>query len=204
MIAIVDYKAGNLRSVQRALGYLGYESVVTSEADEILEAERVIFPGVGAAERAMQSISSHGLDRVIRRIVDAGTPFLGICMGCQIILDRSEEGDTACMGIIPGVVRRFPAMGLKIPHMGWNTLSVRYDHPVLEGIDPGAGFYFVHSFYPDPDSQCNVVAVSSYGLDFAAVIAKNNVVATQFHPEKSGRVGLKLLNNFCSWKGSGY
>lgn len=201
MIAIIDYRAGNLRSVERALEHLSLACRITHDKGEILKADRVIFPGVGAAGKAMENIKSLGLDEVIHEVIGKGTPFLGICLGTQIILDESEEDSAKCLGIIPGVVRKFPDIGEKIPHMGWNTIRKRVDHPILAGIDADAQFYFVHSYYPGPLKQDDIVAHTAYGIDFASVIAKANVVATQFHPEKSGRFGLKMLSNFAGWNG---
>lgn len=204
MIAIIDYQAGNLKSVERALNHLGLACRITGVASEILAAERVIFPGVGAAGRAMETIRSHGLDAAIHAVIGRGTPFMGICLGTQIILDTSEEdGGTACLGVIPGTVRRFPEMGLKIPHMGWNSLSPRFDHPLLAGIDPLAQFYFVHSYYPEPRDADAITATTTYGIPFASVLAHGNVFATQFHPEKSGEQGLRILENFSRWDGKG-
>ena len=202
MIAIIDYKAGNLTSVERAMVHLGEPCRITDKPREILSAERVILPGVGAAGAAMNVIQSTGLDTVIHEIVDRGIPFLGICLGAQIILEKSEEGGAACLDLIEGCAKKFPDMGLKIPHMGWNTISVVHPHPVLAGIDKRAQFYFVHSYYPQPDRQEDMVAVTDYGFAFASVIGKGNVIAMQFHPEKSGRHGLAILKNFCEWNGT--
>lgn len=199
MIAIIDYQAGNLRSVERALLYLGLRCAITRSVQDIRRAERVVFPGVGAAGKAMETIRSFGLDEVIREVVAGGTPFLGICLGTQIILDRSEEDHARCLGIIPGTVRRFPDTGIKIPHMGWNTIRKKADHPLFEGIDDHAQFYFVHSFYPDPSRDSDGIACTSYGIEFVSVIARDNIVATQFHPEKSGKPGLRMLENFSRW-----
>lgn len=202
MIAIIDYQAGNLRSVERALTYLGLACRITNDASEIEAAERVIFPGVGAAGRAMATIRERALDKAIHEVIERGTPFMGICLGTQIILEKSEEdGGTTCLGVIPGTVRRFPEMGLKIPHMGWNSLSPKVDHPLLFGIDRQTQFYFVHSYYPAPESAENIVATTAYGIEFASVLASGNVFATQFHPEKSGAPGLKILENFSRWDG---
>ncbi|HPA85941.1 MAG TPA: imidazole glycerol phosphate synthase subunit HisH, partial [Deltaproteobacteria bacterium] len=142
-----------------------------------------------------------GLDDIICEVARRGTPFLGICLGTQIILDESEEDGARCLGIIEGVVRRFPDMNEKIPHMGWNTLEKKIDHPLLEGIEPDAQFYFVHSYYPVPAHSEYAAAYTSYGIRFASMIARGNVAAVQFHPEKSGRPGLKLLENFSRWDG---
>lgn len=202
MIAIIDYRAGNLRSVERACRHLNLDCRITSSPQEIRDAERVIFPGVGAAGNAMETIISLRLDDVIREVADRGTPFLGICLGTQIILDQSREDDARCLGIIPGMVERFPAtMGVKIPHMGWNTIEKRIDHPLLAGLDPRSQFYFVHSYYPKPLREDDAVAYTFYGIRFASMIARDNVAAVQFHPEKSGRPGLDLIKNFSRWDG---
>ncbi len=207
MIAIIDYDAGNLTSVQRAVSHLGIECLITKEAAEINAAERIIFPGVGAAGAAMQSLQHNGLDRVIKDAFAAGKPILGICIGSQIILAHSEENDTSCLGIIDGTVRSFSpdhqsedGQKLKIPQMGWNGLNIKHPHPLLSGINAADEFYFVHSYYPVPlDSGC-VIAETEYGLSFASIIALNNLFATQFHLEKSGPPGLKILDNFCKWQ----
>lgn len=202
MIAIIDYRAGNLRSVERACRHLNLVCRITSSPQEIRDADRVIFPGVGAAGKAMETIISLGLDAVIREVADRGTPFLGICLGTQIILDESREDSARCLGIIPGTVERFPGtMGEKIPHMGWNTLEKRIEHPLLAGIDPKAQFYFVHSYYPQPLHEDDAAAHTFYGIRFVSMIARGNVAAVQFHPEKSGRPGLALLENFSRWDG---
>jgi len=201
MIAIIDYQAGNQTSVYRALVHLGIPCIITAESEEILTAERVIFPGVGAAGKAMDVIFSRGLGPVIREVVRQGTPFLGICLGSQIILDRSEENNTACLGLISGSARKFPDHVKVIPHMGWNTITVKRPHPILAHLDPRSQFYFVHSFYPEPTHVDALIAVTDYGIEFASVIGKANVVATQFHPEKSGPPGLQLLKNFSEWTG---
>lgn len=202
MIAIIDYRAGNLRSVERACRHLNLDCRITSSPQEIRDAERVIFPGVGAAGKAMETIISLRLDDVIREVADRGTPFLGICLGTQIILDQSREDDARCLGIILGMVERFPAtMGVKIPHMGWNTIEKRIDHPLLAGLDPRSQFYFVHSYYPKPLREDDAVAYTFYGIRFASMIARDNVAAVQFHPEKSGRPGLDLIKNFSRWDG---
>jgi glutamine amidotransferase len=202
MIAIIDYRAGNLKSVERAIRHLDAECIVSNHPHAILNSERVIFPGVGAAGRAMETVIASGLDRVIHEVVSHGTPFLGICLGTQIILDESDEdGGTKCLGIIPGRVRRFPESGLKIPHMGWNNIRTVKEHPLLRGVDRNAQFYFVHSYYPEPADSDNAVAVTEYGIEFTSIMARGNVFATQFHPEKSGPAGLKILENFISWNG---
>lgn len=206
MISIIDYDAGNLTSVARAVTYLGFSCKVTNDTAEIERAERVIFPGVGAAGSAMQSLKRLGLDRTIVSQFRRGKPILGICLGTQIVMTRSEENQVDCLGLIDGSVQAFPPKiqsesgeRLKIPHMGWNRIHIQNCHPVLEGIDAAAEFYFVHSYYPDPVAGADIIATTRYGISFASVIGLNNLVATQFHPEKSGRPGLTLLKNFCRW-----
>lgn len=207
VIAIVDYEAGNLTSVAAAVESLGFEAVVTGSPGGIAAAERVIFPGVGAAGSAMRALKRRGLEAPLREAVRAGKPFLGICLGFQILFEFSDEdGGTDLLGIFPGRVVRFPqglrdAMGggpLKIPHMGWNEVRFRGRHPVWDGIPAGSEFYFVHSYYPQA-AEADVCAETEYGLRFASGVARGRVVAFQFHPEKSGRPGLRLLRNFLTW-----
>jgi len=193
---IVDYGAGNLRSVARAVARAGYEPLITSEPAAVERAEVVILPGVGAAADTMSNLTRCGLVEPIRQYIAGGRPFLGVCMGMQALFSVSEEGgEHHCLGILPGRVRRLPD-GLKVPHMGWNSVRQRLPHPVFEGIPDGAFFYFVHSYYPDPEDRSVVAGETSYGLTFAAVVATANIVATQFHPEKSGEAGLRLYDNF--------
>ncbi|MBW1793760.1 MAG: imidazole glycerol phosphate synthase subunit HisH [Deltaproteobacteria bacterium] len=208
MIAIIDYKAGNLMSVKRAVEKLGFACLVTQRQEEILNSERVIFPGVGAAGKAMADLRHLGLDKVLKQYFEAGKPILGICLGAQIILDNSEENDARCLGLIPGSVKQFPLPlfsegneRLKIPHMGWNGVNLRKRHPVLEGIMPTDEFYFVHAYYPLPASDEYVVGTTGYGIEFPSVIGYKNLIAMQFHPEKSGTAGLRILENFCTWDG---
>jgi glutamine amidotransferase len=207
MIGIVDYRAGNLTSVARALEALGEKCVVTADAGVLDGASRIIFPGVGAAAAAMANLRETGLDERLRRWVAEGKPVLGICLGTQVIFAHSEEGDVPCLGIVPGIVRRFPAdlaaggQRLKIPHMGWNGVTFRAGHPVFAGIPETAAFYFVHSYYPAPADPAWAAGETDYGIRFCSAVAKGNLVAVQFHPEKSGRPGLTLLANFCRWGG---
>lgn len=206
MIAIVDYKAGNLTSVKRALDHLGLKSCITPDPQMVAQAERIIFPGVGHAGTAMAVLKERGLDEALRTAFRAGTPILGTCVGAQIILSHSEEGDTPCLGLLAGDCARFrpddPA--LKVPHMGWNEVSRRpgKDHPVLRGVPDGAEFYFVHSYYLRPADADAVVATAEHGVRFPAIIGQRNLVATQFHSEKSGLVGLEILKNFAVWDGA--
>ncbi len=205
MIAIVDYRAGNLTSVRWALEELGHDVRVTSDPAEVAAAERIIFPGVGAAGAAMRHLHESGLDEVIRRAAASGTPFLGICLGMQILFEFSEEdGGVETLGVLPGVVRRFrPADPReKVPHMGWNRVRWTRPHPVLEGLPRESYFYFVHSYYVCPARPEDVLGVSDYaGVSFCAAVASANVLATQFHIEKSGPRGLALLDRFARWDG---
>lgn len=205
MIAIVDYQAGNLTSVKLAFEHLGVAAKITSRPEEILAAARVVFPGVGSAGAAMQNLCNLKLNNTLKQVVERGTPFLGICLGTQIIFDSSEEdGGTACLGLIAGTVKRFrPAKRTdKVPQIGWNAVNFRRPHPVLEGIESGSEFYFVHSYYAAPKIAREIIGETDYaGIIFAALVGKGNLIATQFHPEKSGRLGLKLLENFARWTG---
>lgn len=200
---IVDYDAGNLRSVQRACREVGLDAVISSDPQVVARAERVIFPGVGQAGSAMVTLRRTGLDVALRHAIDAGTPMLGICLGLQISLERSEEGDTACLGLMPGRVRRFALDDprLKVPHMGWNEVRVVQPHPVLDGIEAGDEFYFVHAYYPDPATTTAVLAVADYEREFCCALGLGNYVGVQFHTEKSGRVGLDLIARFAAWDG---
>ncbi len=201
---IVDYDAGNLRSVHRACHEVGLDAEIVADPAQVVSAERVIFPGVGAAGSAMKSLKARGMDQALHEALDKGTPTLGICLGLQISLDYSEENDTTTLGLIGGNVRRFalddPA--LKVPHMGWNEVVLKKPHPVLEGLEPGDEFYFVHAYYPEPAEADCVYAESEYEHPFACAIGRGNYFATQFHPEKSGRVGLRLISRFAQWDGT--
>ncbi len=202
MILIVDYKAGNLTSVKRALDHLGIPSRITSDPTELLCAERIIFPGVGHAARAMQVLGERGLDSALKQAFARGTPILGICLGAQIVLTHSEEGNTPCLNLIPGECHQFRLQDarLKVPHMGWNAVRPIRDHFILKDLRPGDEFYFVHSFYPQPADEQHILAVSEYETVFPAAIGYRNLFAVQFHPEKSGRLGLNLLQNFSRWE----
>jgi glutamine amidotransferase len=205
MIAIVDYKAGNLTSVKLAFEALGIEAVVTNRVADILAAERVVFPGVGAAGASMHHLMELNLVEALKTVVARGTPFLGICVGMQILFDRSEEdGGTATLGFIPGDVRLFrpsdPAD--KVPQIGWNTVQFNRRHPVFAGVEDETEFYFVHSYYPMPARPEDRIGVTSFaGVTFTSVVGRANLVATQFHIEKSGRVGLRVFENFSRWDG---
>ena len=202
-VTVVDYGAGNLRSVRNALAHLGVPHEVSSDPDAVRRADTVVFPGVGEASSAMRVLGRTGLGEAVRETHRAGRRLIGICLGCQVILDRSEEGGTECLGLVPGVVRRFvPGPGLKVPHMGWNTVRFA-DHPVVRGVPAGTSFYFVHSFYPVPADPAVVVGTTEHGIAFASCIAAGNLVAFQFHLEKSGPAGLALLGSCLAWNGQG-
>jgi glutamine amidotransferase len=202
MITIVDYKAGNLTSVKRALDHLGIENQLSQDPGVVREAERLIFPGVGAAGAAMAVLKERELDSALKEAFQKGTPILGICIGCQIILTHSEENDTPCLDLISGETVRFQLSdpALKIPHMGWNAVTVTQPHPILGHLRPGDEFYFVHSYYPQPDNSVQIYSVSDYGGEFPVAIGTDNLFAVQFHAEKSGPLGLKLLKNFSEWR----
>lgn len=196
MIAVIDYGAGNLRSVANALIKLGCQPKVTNEPSDVLNATAVIFPGVGAAADTMHHLREYGLDDAIQQVIHRGQPFFAICLGMQVLLSVSEEdGLNKCLGVIPGTVRRLPP-GLKVPHMGWNQVKQVIEHPIFDGIPDEANFYFVHSYYADPDDTVVVAGTTEYGVSLCSVIARDNVIATQFHPEKSGESGLKMYDNF--------
>ena len=201
MITIIDYNAGNLTSVRRALEHLGLPCQVSADPEQVRRAERVIFPGVGHAASAMQVLRHRGLDEALRAAYARGTPILGICLGSQIVLSHSDEGDTACLGLIDGNCPRFSLTdpALKIPHMGWNTVQLIQPHAILKDVRPGDEFYFVHSYYPQPADSLQVFASAEYEIYFPAAIGFRNLFAVQFHPEKSGAAGLKLLSNFAEW-----
>ena len=201
MIAIIDYGAGNLASVKKAFDHIGAESVITSDRNAVLNAEGVILPGVGAIGSAMDALKSKGLDQVVGEVCAKGTPFMGICLGMQMLLDESEEsfgdgGNVKGLGIIPGVVRRFPSdlieKGMKIPQIGWNQLE-KVKGSLLTEED---FVYFVHSYYCDPSNEEDVAALTDYGIKYCSAIERGNIYACQFHPEKSGEAGLNILRKF--------
>jgi len=199
VIAVIDYGRGNLGSVENALGRLGTRAVVTQDPRVIGDARALILPGDGAFHDAMSSLQSLGLLDPIKAALDEGRPFLGICLGYQLLFTESEEfGQGKGLDVIPGTVRRFPG-GLKVPHMGWNTVEHRGDLRIFEGIPSGAHFYFVHSYYPSAADPSLPVATCTYGLTFPAAMGRGALFATQFHPEKSQRWGLKLLENFAAF-----
>ena len=196
MIAVVDYGAGNIASVVNALERIGAPVQVTHDPRVIRETDGVIVPGVGAAADTMYHLDSLGLIPVIREVIDAGIPYLGICMGMQVLLTVSlEGGEHRCMDLIPGTVRKLPA-GQPVPHIGWNAVRQVADSPLFDDIPDGTEFYFVHSYYVDPEDPAWTGARTDYGVDFTSAVIRGNIMGTQFHPEKSGKMGLRMLANF--------
>ncbi len=198
MIAIVDYDAGNIKSVEKALKFLGQDALVTGDGEKILNADKVILPGVGAFGDAMGRLRSTGLDGILHKVAEKGTPFLGICLGLQLLFERSDEAPgVEGLGILRGEILRIPDReGLKIPHMGWNSLHLENNGKLFRGIEENAYVYFVHSYYLKAEDEAIVKASTEYGVHIHASVEKDNVFACQFHPEKSSDVGLKILKNF--------
>ncbi|MBN1696285.1 MAG: imidazole glycerol phosphate synthase subunit HisH [Spirochaetales bacterium] len=200
-VGIVDYRAGNLRSVETAFRYIGSDFFISGQPEDFRSASHLVFPGVGDAGAAMRVLKETGLGQAIREFYTSGKPVLGICLGCQIVLSRSEEGNVECLDLIRGTVVRFPERpGFKVPHMGWNQVKDASGHPLFDGIPERSSFYFVHSYYPVPESTADCIGETEYGVTFASAICRDNCAAVQFHPEKSGERGLRLLGNFLKWK----
>lgn len=198
-VAVVDYDAGNTLSVTRALEKVGAQVNLTPDPERLAGADAVVLPGVGAFGDCVRKLEERGMDAACREVFEAGQPFLGVCVGLQVLFEGSEESPgVKGLGILPGTVRRFRVGDLKVPHMGWNALKVRRGHPVLDGVD-GEAFYFVHSYYPEPEAPKDLIGTSEYGGSFCAAAGRDNLVAVQFHPEKSSRAGLRLYENFLSW-----
>lgn len=200
---IIDYDAGNLRSVARACAEVGLDASISGNPTHVRSADRIIFPGVGAAGSAMRSLGRSGLDAALVAAYQSGVPILGICLGLQISLEHSEEGDTRTLGLVEGTARRFDFfdLDLKVPHMGWNEVRPVSPHPLLSSVEPGDEFYFVHSYFPEPAIRDQVFAEATYEHDFCCALGCDNYFGVQFHPEKSGRVGLRLLERFATWDG---
>jgi len=215
-VAVIDYGMGNLHSVAKALEHASeslqthVNVVVTHDHDTILQADHVLLPGVGAMRDCMGEINRLGVDKIVREVIAAGTPFLGICVGMQALLQSSDENNgTDCLGIFNGHVHGFASefkkqqiAGLKIPHMGWNQVEQKIDHPMWHKIPDNERFYFVHSYYTEPDDKDLIAATSQYGFEFCVSFANKNIFATQFHPEKSQHAGLQLYANFLNWDGT--
>ncbi len=199
MIAIIDYGAGNIRSIEKALEYVGASVQITDEPDTVNKAQAIVLPGVGSGGAAMSRMTERGLDDAIRKATKQGKPFLGICLGMQLLADHHAEGEVDGLSLFPGEVRRIP-YGPKIPHMGWNQVKPQHTAlAIFDNIPQNAYFYFAHSYYVEPQDSLGVAAVTDYGSPFCSVIVTERVWGTQFHPEKSGSVGLQLLNNFLKW-----
>lgn len=198
-VAMIDYDAGNTLSVRRALEKVGAVVDLTADPVRVSRADAVVLPGVGAFGDCMRELHRRGMDEACLEAYRSGTPFLGVCIALQVLFERSQESPgVEGLGILPGGVVRFETNGLKVPHMGWNELALARPHPVLDGLD-GEAFYFVHSYYPEPDEPTDVLGTSEYGVEFCAAAGRENLVAVQFHAEKSSRAGLKLYENFLSW-----
>jgi glutamine amidotransferase len=198
-VAIVDYDAGNTLSVMRALEKAGASAELAEDPDRISVADAVVLPGVGAFGDCMRKLRERGMDEACGKAFASGKPFLGVCVALQVVFDASEESPgVEGMGLMPGEVVRFGGDGLKVPHIGWNELSLVRDHPVLRGLD-GEAFYFVHSYYPVPGDAGDLIGETDYGRRFCSAAGRENLVAVQFHPEKSSRAGLKLYENFLAW-----
>jgi len=196
-VGIVDYKAGNLKSVETALRYLGANFFISDKPQDFSKASHLVFPGVGDARAAMSSLNETGLADAIKDFYYSGKPVLGICLGCQIIFSHSTERDTNCLNLINGEVVKFPLnQKIKIPHMGWNQVIHKDRHIIFSGIPEKSWFYFVHSYYPKPEKSEVIIGETEYNITFASAVSMENLVAMQFHPEKSGKMGLKLLSNF--------
>ena len=210
MICIVDYGMGNLRSVQKALERVGYGAQVTSDPRKVKDASKLILPGVGAFRDCMLNLESLNLLGAVVKSIEAGKPFLGICLGLQLLFEQSDEfGPQRGMAILSGRVTKFPE-GIQdpdsgerypIPHMGWNTVELKKEIPLFKGIESGSYFYFVHSYYPIPEDPKDIAATTPYGIEFVCAVQRDNIHAVQFHPEKSQEVGLRLLTNFGELKG---
>ncbi|MFQ5436615.1 MAG: imidazole glycerol phosphate synthase subunit HisH [Anaerolineae bacterium] len=196
-ITMIDYGGSNLRSALKAFEYVGADVHLTSEPEDVLKADKLTLPGVGAFGSGMAAVRVRGLEPAIQAAAAKGTPLLGICIGMQFLFDESDEmGVHQGLGLIPGRVTRFPASGLKVPHMGWNQLEFDAPHPLLTGVKPGSHTYFVHSYYCIPNNSADIVARAEYGEPFTAIVGRNNIYGLQFHPEKSQQTGLQIIRNF--------
>lgn len=203
MISIVDYGAGNLRSVKNAFLYLGASVRIASSPEHLEDVEKIVLPGVGAFGQGMKALRDKDFVRPIRQAVQKGIPLLGICLGLQYLFESSDEmGQHKGLGLIPGHVTRFPDTGLKVPHIGWNSLDFKQKHPLISGLPEKSYAYFVHSYYVIPDEENDVIANTQYGIRFGSIVARDNIFGIQCHPEKSQSVGLRILKNFIDMEGS--
>ena len=197
MIVLIDYGMGNLRSVQKAFEHCGQKPLISSEVRDVEKAEKIVLPGVGAFGQAMLELKKRKLTAVLKEKIQSGTPYLGLCLGLQLLFSSSEEGSAKGLDVLPGRVRRFSPRAGKVPHMGWNTLSLKKKNcPLMHGADPREHFYFVHSFFAEPQEKNIIACTTRYGADFCSAVWRDNIFATQFHPEKSQRSGLRLIGNF--------
>ncbi len=196
MITIIDYGRGNLRSVEKAFEFLGHGAIITGDPEEVRVAKALVLPGVGAFDDAMLSLRAKGLDKAIRDSVERDTPFLGICLGYQLLFESSEEGVQRGLGILPGKVKKLPGKGLKVPHMGWNSIEIARESALLNGVSSGSYCYFVHSYYVETPELTLVLTWTEYGIRFASGVQRGRMAAFQFHPEKSSGTGLTILDNF--------
>ena len=194
-LVVIDYESGNVRSVSRALESQGVAPLVTGDASDFEDADAMVLPGVGSGPAAMAALNQRNLVGPIRDFIASGRPFLGVCLGLQLLMDRTEEGNEPCLEVVQGNAKHLPG-GLKVPHMGWNSVRFNNQHPVLDGISQDSYFYFVHSYYAEPEDPAGVSGTTEYGIPFCSIYAKDNLVATQFHPEKSGPAGLRFYKNF--------
>lgn len=199
-IGVIDYEAGNLKSIETALKYLKSNFIISNEPAELSRCGKILFPGVGEAQSAMKVLTATGLGKFLKSCFLSEVPIFGICLGCQIVLDFSEERNTSCLGLVAGKTVRFPQnTGFKIPHMGWNQVEIKRHHYIFNNVSEGSSFYFVHSYYPVPRYSDDILAETDYNGAFCSAFQRNNLVAVQFHPEKSGEAGLTMLKNFITY-----
>ena len=198
IITVIDYQAGNIRSVEKALEKSGASVKVSGKASDLEKSDAVVFPGQGSCDSSMVNLRNQGLDEVLVEWINSGKPFMGVCLGLQILLEEYDEGDERGLGVLEGRVEKLPE-GQKVPHMGWNSVRFTTDHPVFKGVSQNSYFYFVHSYIAVPKASSIIAGHTEYGRDFCSAVAFDNVVAVQFHPEKSGENGLNIYKNFVSY-----